>query len=145
MHCKESSCQSKPVPITKGSQILSATSTLLLILVPKCPFCIMAYSTTFVFFLDMEYATVYPVFGLFKPVLIGLILFSILINFRGKRTLWAVAIITLSSFSILLGHYSNLQLIDDRVAVFLIFIGCWVNGNFIFVIRWIKDLRNLLA
>jgi len=105
----------------------------------------MAYSTTFVFFLDMEYATVYPVFGLFKPVLIGLILFSILINFRGKRTLWAVAIITLSSLSILLGHYSNLQLIDDRVAVFLIFIGCWVNGNFIFVIRWIKDLRNLLA
>ncbi|MEN0051805.1 MAG: hypothetical protein AAF806_32365 [Bacteroidota bacterium] len=60
------------------SGIMSVLSTVLIILIPKCPFCIAAYTGAFMLFFDIDNKTLFPYFQHAKPIL-GIIIL-LLIN-----------------------------------------------------------------
>lgn len=126
----------------KKYPLLSSFSTLFLILLPKCPLCIMAYSSTFLFMLDVEYASMSAFLKYSQPLLISLVIVSVLMNYHGKKTIYAVLIILLSSFFIIYESFTMIEIIDKRFAIAAIFLACWFNGNFSFFINAVKGVLN---
>lgn len=113
----------------------------LLILLPKCPFCLVAYSST------MALCTSGPGLMPVQPdhtnalvvsiTLSLIILGSVLINFRGWRT-WLALLVSISGIGILnatLYYYSGPVWYYTGVA--LTFTGVWINGSlFYFLKHW---------
>jgi membrane-bound ClpP family serine protease len=92
----------------------------------------MAYSSTALFFLDVEASALWPIFKYFQPALLALIYLSIILNRRGRRTWIALMIITMGSAFIVAESYFDSYLLPTSISIAIIFIGCWFNGNFLF-------------
>ena len=105
-------CKSKPVltldktPTKKGGW-LSFVSAALIIVLPKCPFCIAAYSGAMMMFYEVDSASLAPIFMHLKPLLGLLVLTSILLNFKGKKSKIAVSITVVAFALLLLEVYAN--------------------------------------
>ena len=104
---------------------------LLVAILPKCPFCIMAYSGAITL---CSGTTMYPnSAGSSAYLAIGLalaVLFSILANFKGKKTYVALGI---SSFAVLLIVSSQFYYISSTqyyIGTGLLLFGIWYNGSF---------------
>ena len=101
-------------------------------ILPKCPFCVMAYSGA----ISMcSGNNLYPnAGGIMSYVTIGLALLtllSILLNQRGRRTWIATAITLLGIGLLLLSQFYSMSSSLYYVAVFIIFFGVWYNGSFL--------------
>jgi len=133
MSCK----QVLPRPeFTVISSIKRFIPAFILVILPKCPFCIMAYSGA----LSLCSGTkMYPHAGGWESVLIILIAafigLSILMNRRGVRTYIAFGVTVLGICSILISQYFFISQISYYLGVFLLFFGIWINGSFLYVYR----------
>ena len=143
-------CKSKPLmaiekkPLKKGG-FLSFVSAALIILLPKCPFCIAAYSGAFMMFYEVDSASLAPIFTHLKPLLGLFVLTSILLNFKGRKSKIAV-LITAAAFSLLLLEvYLNVHLIPTWIIYLGFFFGAWYNGNFVHFYRFLKSKKNKAA
>jgi len=118
---------------------MSFLSTLLLILVPKCPLCMTAYMSAMVLFFDIEYTTLVPVLLHTKPIMGLVIIIMIILNRKDKRTLISLAISGISmAFLVLKTYYETaLWLPDWSIYVAFIF-AIWYNGNFKYFYRFIR-------
>lgn len=140
-------CKAKPVmtidkkPSKKGG-FLSFVSAALIILLPKCPFCIAAYSGAFMMFYEVDSASLAPIFTHIKPILGLFVLTSILLNFKGRKSKVAV-MITAASFSLLLLEvYLNIHVIPTWIIYLGFFLGAWYNGNFVHFYRFLKSKKS---
>jgi len=140
-------CKSKPIltidkkPSKKGG-FLSFMSAALIILLPKCPFCIAAYSGALVMFYEVDSASLAPIFTHLKPLLGLLVLTSILLNFKGRKSKVAV-VITAAAFALLmLEVYLNFHVIPTWIIYLGFFFGAWYNGNFEHFYRFLKSKKN---
>lgn len=138
-----SACQQKkstPNPV-KHTGIWSL---LLLGILPKCPFCIMAYTSTALMcsngVVSQGSSTTFH-----SSLTIGICIFTgllvvlgILLNWRDKRTYWslawALAGIAMVLYSVM--KEGGTQLYYTGVA--LVFVGVWVNGSFAWLMSLIK-------
>jgi len=139
-----SCCKAKKIPLKKGMKAngtLSFFSTLLLILLPKCPLCIGAYTGAALLFFDISNAEVAPVLLHAKPILGASILLMILLNRRGKRTVLAVAIAVTALTLLILSTYFYMEYLSEVVLYFAFFFAIWYNGNFSHFYRFIR-FRN---
>ena len=140
-------CKSKPVlsiaktPTKKGGW-LSFVSAALIIVLPKCPFCIAAYSGAMMMFYEVDSASLAPIFMHLKPLLGLLVLTSILLNFKGKKSKIAVSITVASFVFLLLEVYANVHLIPTWIVYLGFFFGAWYNGNFVHFYRFVKSRKN---
>lgn len=135
-------CNSRVSRPKKGSGVngsMSLLSTILLILIPKCPLCLTAYMSAMVLFFDIENEQLVPVLLHAKPVLGVLILLMILLNFRGKRTFVSLGIAGVSMFFLLLKTYYATPLLPDWVVYTAFFFAIWYNGNFQYFYRFIRS------
>jgi hypothetical protein len=116
---------------------------ILLAILPKCPFCVMAYSST-VFLcgkdtlIENHYNYSSPLSILITAFFCSLIIFGLLLNFRGIRTKYALA---LAGSGILMIMHSMIssggqQLYYSGVA--LVFIAVWLNGSLLSILRKLK-------
>ncbi len=143
-------CKSKRVltldknPPKKGG-ILSFISAALIILLPKCPFCIAAYSGAVMMFYEVDAASLAPIFTHVKPLLGLLVLTSILLNFKGKKSKIAVSITAAAFTLLLLEVYFNIHLIPTWIVYAGFFFGAWYNGNFVHFYRFLQSKRNRSA
>lgn len=114
--------------------------TLLLALLPKCPFCMLAYSSTIVLCTKTHTENVNsPMTILFTAFFCGLILLSIILNNRGLRTYYSFLI---SIFGISLMFYS--VIIDGGqilyyLGLFIMFCGIWANGSLMWLLNRLKN------
>ncbi len=106
---------------------------ILVAILPKCPFCIMAYSGAVTL---CSGTTLYPNSGsnaAYLTLAISVfILFMILRNYRGKRT---IVSLILCSIAILLLLVSQLILMESfiyTIASILLLFGIWYNGSFLY-------------
>lgn len=105
-------------------------------ILPKCPFCVMAYSGA----ISMcSGNNLYPnAGGIVSYVTIGLALLtllSILLNKRGRRT-WVAATITIGGTGLLLlSQFYSMSSSLYYIAVTVIFFGVWFNGSFLHFYR----------
>lgn len=131
---------SKKVDVANGS--MSFLSTILLILIPKCPLCLTAYMSAMVLFFDIEYATLVPVLLHTKPFMGLLIITMILLNKKDKRTLIALAIAGLALTFLILKTYFGIALFMPDWIIYIAFIfAIWYNGNFQYFYRFIKSSK----
>ena len=137
-------CKSKPIIVlektpSRRNGFVSFLSTALLIILPKCPFCIAAYSGAFMMFYEVDNAALAPIFLHLKPLL-GLLVFgSILLNFKGRKSQIASLIALIAFIFLLLGTYANFYVIPNWLIYCAFFFGAWFNGNFEYFIRFIKS------
>jgi len=139
--CKTKLHTPRKVEAANGS--MSFLSTILLILIPKCPLCMTAYMSAMVLFFDVEYATLVPVLLHTKPVM-GLVIISmILLNRKDKRTLVSLAIAGLAFAILILKTYFGIAILMPDWIIYIAFIfAIWYNGNFQYFYRFLKSKKN---
>jgi hypothetical protein len=131
----------KKVEAASGS--MSFLSTILLILIPKCPLCLTAYMSAMVLFFDIEYATLVPVLLHTKPIMGLLIITMILMNRKDKRTIIALAIAGLALTLLVLKTYFGIALFMPDWIIYISFIfAIWYNGNFQYFYNFIKSRKR---
>lgn len=135
--CKTKFAAAKKTEAANGS--MSFLSTILLILIPKCPLCLTAYMSAMVLFFDIEYATLVPVLLHTKPVMGLLIITMILMNRKDKRTLIAVALAGIAlTFLVLKTYYGIAFLVPDWLIYIAFIFAIWYNGNFRYFYRFVR-------
>ncbi|MFS4492353.1 hypothetical protein [Maribacter sp. 2308TA10-17] len=139
--CKSKLQTTKKVEAANGS--MSFLSTVLLILIPKCPLCMTAYMSAMVLFFDIEYGTLVPVLLHTKPVMGLLIITMILMNRKDKRTLVSLAISGIALAFLVLKTYFNIAVFMPDWLIYIAFIfAIWYNGNFQYFYRFIRFGRK---
>ena len=110
----------------------------LLAILPKCPFCIMAYSGAVTM---CSGNSLYPHAGSYMSyitTLLGvLILIGIGFNYKGRRTLIALAIALSAIALIIISQFFWLSAVSYYLGSGLLFLSIWYNGSLpYFVRRW---------
>ncbi len=139
--CKRKHAVPKKVEAANGS--MSFLSTILLILIPKCPLCMTAYMSAIVLFFDVEYSTLVPVLLHTKPVMGLLIITMIVLNRKDNRTLISLAIASISfTFLILKTYFNTAMLLPDWMIYIAFIFAIWYNGNFKYFYRFVRFGRK---
>ena len=92
-------------------------------------------------FYEVDNAALAPIFTHFKPLLGILVLGSILLNFKGRKSQIAIAITALALIFLLMSVYASIDIIPTWMVYSAFFIGAWYNGNFEYFYRFINK-RN---
>ncbi|MDH4296862.1 MAG: hypothetical protein OEV74_11315 [Cyclobacteriaceae bacterium] len=117
----------------------SLVSALLIALIPKCPFCILAYSTA-ITVCSAKAMPHIPGWTSYVSISLAMItLFIVLYNYKGTRTLIACATILLGAALI-----SHSELYSGNIAEYYtgsvaLFTGIWANGSFLFIVRMFRS------
>jgi len=131
----------KKVEAANGS--MSFLSSILLILIPKCPLCMTAYMSAMVLFFDIEYDTLVPVLLHTKPVMGLLIITMILMNRKDKRTLISLSIAAVALTLLVSKTYFGIALFMPDWLIYVAFIfAIWYNGNFQYFIKFLRFTRK---
>ena len=143
MGCPAKKCQHLSDGHGRGRAGYPFLSSLLIAILPKCPFCISAYSSAVVLcsgktlVSDQADGSSWVIMGLGAFTLL-----MVLLNFRGKRT-WAAAAIILTGFGMIL--YSAFLSGSPGLyylGSFLLLAGVWVNASFLYFFRkWAASSR----
>jgi len=142
---KSESCKSKNTSINtknKRTGFASFITTLFIVILPKCPFCIAAYSSTLLLFWDLQVSELSIIYPHIKPFLGLIILTLILFNYRGRKTIYALIIAILAFTFLVEKAYFITQLIPDWFIYLMFIFSVWLNGNFEFFLELFKKERN---
>ena len=134
-------CKTKIVPGGRAAGAngsMSFLSTLLLILIPKCPLCLTAYMSAMVLFFDIDNGQLVPILLHAKPVMGAVILLMILLNRRGKRTWISLGLAAVAMTLLILKTYYATPLLPDWLLYTIFIFAIWYNGNFQYFYRFIR-------
>ena len=131
-------------PLAPGKKKFGFFAGFLLVILPKCPFCIMAYSSTVVLCgrntLIESHQYNYSVLSIsLTAFFCSLIIAGLLLNFRGKRTKYALILSGLGILMILNSVIRNGGQELYYSGVSIVFIAVWLNGSLISIFRKIKN------
>lgn len=148
MRCEKKQCTaSNEFTFTRTKKKLGFTAGLLLALLPKCPFCVMAFTSTFVlcgeagtFTTEHTYTSSTTLF--LTLFFCGIALLGIVFNYRGNRTKYAMLLALAGSFCILLSVTRGGSLALYYSGVFFVFAGVWLNGSLLFFVTKIRALLS---
>lgn len=122
---------------------LSWLFALVVAILPKCPFCIMAYSGAMTL---CSGTTIYPQLGnysLYIIITLSLIVcLGIAFNYRGKRTIIALLISLFGILSLVASQSFWMGQTAYYIGVVLLFFGIWYNGSFFY---FFKRLRKVFG
>jgi len=139
----------------KNMEIVSRNQTgllggILLALLPKCPFCYMAFSGTLMLcgngsgMFTRTFSSL-PT-QIFSVAFCQLILLFIVLNFRDKRTLYAIALAVVGSAMVIYSTTIAGGIMLYYCGVVMIFLGVWLNASLLYFINRIRkhftDLRK---
>ena len=115
-------------------------TTLLLVILPKCPFCVLAYSSTLVmcgkdsFFTDVRHHQS-PLTIALTAALSLVVLLSIALNYRDRRSGWALAVVSAGALLALWSTARGGGEVLYYMGVACIAAGVWLNGSLLYVYR----------
>jgi hypothetical protein len=144
--CKPCKRKQLQVDRKKNGALLTG---ILLALLPKCPFCFVAYSSTMMLcgkggtlISERSFASLPAI--LFTTLLCLTALFCIIFNYRDRRTRYAIALAALGSILIILSVSVKGGLPVYYGGVLLVFGGVWLNASLLYFINKIKHALNRL-
>ena len=131
--------------VTKPKGRLGIFSFLILVILPKCPFCIMAFTSTAMLCgegINMEVSKTYNSgLTILMTAVLGLItLFTIVMSRKGRRTIHALLLTSLGIGIILFSvvKYGGQPLY--YTGILFVFFGVWLNGSLPWFWRTVKGL-----
>ncbi len=134
--------------VSAGKKQFGLLTTILLILLPKCPFCLMAFSSTLILcgkagaVSEMAHSSSTTIF--ITSFFCLSVLLSIILNYRDVRTryawLLAAAGCLLIMYSVCVGGGTPLY----YSGVMIVFIGVWLNASLLYIIGKITGRRKLI-
>jgi hypothetical protein len=102
-------------------------------ILPKCPFCIMAYSGAVSMCSGkMLFPNAHSYSGYFIIGLSIVILLSILLNNKGSRTLVSAFIVSIGILLLAISQFVSMSEPQYYFACLIMFFGIWYNGSFTF-------------
>lgn len=111
---------------------LSWLPAIIVAILPKCPFCIMAYSGAMTM---CSGNMLYPNAGTSASYLtIGIALFvllSMILNYKGRKTQVALLLAASGILLMLIGQFFFISMTNYYLGVLLLFFGIWYNGSFL--------------
>lgn len=144
-HFMNTNCNTCAVDVIKSKSRMGVIPFLLLVILPKCPFCIMAFTSTAMLCgegINMEVSKTYNSgLTILITALLGLItLFTIFMSRKGKRTWYAVALtvfgIGIILFSVI--KYGGQPLY--YTGILFVFFGVWLNGSLPWLVRSVRNV-----
>jgi len=141
---KKCSTHKRSCSATKRDNWASWLPGILIAILPKCPFCIMAYSGAVTL---CSRNTLYPNAGGFPSyITIGLSLFILgilYINHKGKRTFYSLLIAGFGVLVLLISQFLYINRSLYYIAVIILLFGIWYNGSFFyFYKKFIYSIRD---
>jgi membrane-associated HD superfamily phosphohydrolase len=135
--------------VSEGKKPVGLLTTILLVLLPKCPFCLMAYSSTFILCgkaggssAEITHASSATIFII--SFFCFAVLLSIIFNYRDARTKYALLLAVAGCFLIIYSVCMGGGLPLYYSGVFLVFIGVWLNASLLYVISKITRSRKII-
>jgi uncharacterized membrane protein YobD (UPF0266 family) len=122
----------------------SLVGNLLLVLMPKCSFCVLAYTSTILLCTKDETLVASslhasPLTISITAVLCLIVFVGVLLNRRGRRTRLALAVVltgmALMMITVVRGGGEALYYAGNM----LVFAGIWINGSFLYVWRQLRQ------
>ena len=135
-----SNCNCHPSKNVNKASSVSVLSSFLLIILPKCPFCIMAYSSAITICGGPDMYLMSNNWVSFVPLALALFInVMLLLNWRGRRTFNAL-LVSLVGFSlILMTHQLILSSGFYNLGAMLLFMSIWLNGSFIYLLNKVRS------
>ena len=118
---------------------LSIISTILLIILPKCPFCIAAYSSALLLFFDIDNVTIIPFLTHLKPFLGALIWVLIILNYKKEKSPLAITLASIALIVLFFNVYWNMFLVSNNYIYLIFLFAAWYNGNFKSFYYYLRD------
>lgn len=118
------------------SSWLSVLGAFFIALLPKCPFCIMAYSSAITLCSGKKLYDQDPTWASY--ISIGLAIFTLIIvlyNFKGIKTIIAAILIVIGSCFIFSSEFYTGEMTHYNIGAVLLLIGVWLNANMMYFIR----------
>ena len=135
--------------VTDGKKQFGLPTTILLVLLPKCPFCLMAYSSTFMLcgeagvIARSEHSSS-PATILVTSFFCLLALLSIILNYRDVRTKYSLLLSAAGCLLIMYSVCLGGGLPIYYTGVMLVFIGVWLNASLLYIISKITGRRKII-
>ena len=134
--------------VSEGKKQVGLLTTILLVLLPKCPFCVMAFSGTIILCgkaggvseTSLSSSTT-SFITLFICVLVFL---SILFNYRDARTRYALILAAAGSAMIIYSVGAGGGLSLYYAGVILVFAGVWLNASLLYIIGKITGRQRII-
>lgn len=129
--------------LPRDKKSISFFTGLLLIVLPKCPFCFIAYSSTFVLCSEAGTFTTTNAHSssttfLLSVLFCGITLAGIVFNYRDNRTRYSLLLALTGSACVLFSVAKSGGLALYYSGVLFIFFGVWLNGSLLFLFRKIS-------
>ncbi len=120
------------------SDSLTFLGSFIIALLPKCPFCVLAYSSAISMCGSTSGFT--PTWSSWLSVGLALLtLIMILLNYRGTRTLVSAGLVVLGSAMIIEAELFTGELFIYYFGALILMFGVWINGSFLYFLgRWMR-------
>jgi hypothetical protein len=117
-------------------------SALLIAILPKCPFCMLAYSSaiTVCSTKAMVHTTGWSSYISITLAVITLLI--VLYNYKGRRTIVAASFILIGTMIIAYSELYSGQVSHYYIGGVILFIGAWANGSLLFFVKLLKSFSK---
>lgn len=134
MQCTQNRCQKTFERKIKNKRSTFPILTgILIAILPKCPFCIAAYSSAIALCSGTKVYNQSPDWTNFISIALAVItLFMVLLNYRGKRTWIAASLVILGSALIIRTELYTGELTEYYYGALMLLLGVWANGSFVY-------------
>ena len=131
----ECDCKSGSTSVRHKDQ-LPVVASIVIALIPKCPFCILAYSSAITLCSGSKIYQHTPVWSSYISItLAAFTLVLVLWNYKGMRTLWAAASVIAGSLFLVLSEIYTGSPSHYYFGAALLMFGVWMNANFMYFYR----------
>lgn len=146
-HCERSCHCPKPHKVKQKAGIFPVLTGIFIAVLPKCPFCIMAYSSAITLCSGAKLYNHNPTWVSWISIgLAALTLFFVLWNYKGVRTLIAAGLVLAGSCFILDSELRTGDFQNYYLGTFSLLLGVWVNGSFqYFFKKWMRPIVDSIC
>lgn len=145
-HCKKQKEKAGLNRKTATSSLGSALIGVLIVLLPKCHFCLLAYSSAITLCSGTKIYNHSPAWTSYISISLALLTLAlVLINYKGLRTLFAASLVIIGCLLISYSELKTGEIAFYYGGTFALLFGVWVNGSFYHFFRKFTEKRTKIT
>lgn len=127
------SCKVRPERKNFNSSVLSFVAGIFIALLPKCPFCILAYSSAITLCSGKKLYHHDPTWASYISIFLAIFtLIVILMNYKGIKTILAALLVIIGSGFIIWSEMITGEITEYYWGVGFLLFGVWLNANLMY-------------